>query len=119
MRDRSPHQLWGVEAVVLSKITAPSAAFLIPFNPQWKHLTGLRLADRDFSNPGLVDVLLDADVFSRILLHGWRNGHSGTSLALEMASSGSYLVKLTPNSTTTSGFLFLVCVNDSGIPTSC
>ena len=82
--DISPHQPWGLEAVVLPKITAPLPAFPIPFNPHWKHLTGLCLADRDFSVPGPVDVLLGADVVSRIMLHGQRSGPSRTSSTLEM-----------------------------------
>ena len=54
---------------LLPKITAPLPVFPVAFNPQWKHLTGLRLAVRDFSIPGSVDVLL--------------SGRSGTPLALE------------------------------------
>ena len=42
---RSPYQLWVVETVVLPKITAPLPAFSVLFDPQWKHLTGLHLAD--------------------------------------------------------------------------
>ena len=80
---RSPHQLWGVEAVALPKITVPLPAFPVPFNPPWVHLTGLRLADRDFGVQGPVDVFLGADVFSRIILHGRQSGPSGTPYALE------------------------------------
>ena len=67
---KCPHQLWGLEGVVLSKITASLPAFQVTFNSHWKHLTGLCLADGDFDVSGPVDVLLGADVFSRIILLG-------------------------------------------------
>ena len=78
-----PQQLWGVEAFVLPKITAPLPGFPVPFKPWWKHLTRLCLNDRDFSVPGPVDVLLGANIFCHILLYGRWNGPSGTPLALE------------------------------------
>ena len=42
---RSLHQLWGVKAVVLPQVTVSLPPFPVPFNPRWKHLAGLCLAD--------------------------------------------------------------------------
>ena len=81
---RPPHQLWGVEAVVLTKITAPLPTFPVPFDCNWRHLTGLRLANPDFGIPGPIDVLLGVDSFSRTILHGRQGGPFGTPLTLEM-----------------------------------
>ena len=49
----------------------------------WKHLTRLSLADPDYGTPGVVDVLLGADVFSRVVLHGRRFGTPGSPSAFK------------------------------------
>ena len=48
----------------------------------WKHLTGLTLADLDFGRPGRID-LLGVDIFTEALLHGRRIGLPGTPVAFE------------------------------------
>ena len=68
-------------AYVLSKVTAD-----MPVNPvgsisEWKHLTGLDLADPDYGTPARVDILLGADYYSEVLLHGRRWGPRGTPYA--------------------------------------
>ena len=80
---RPPHQLWGVEAVVLTKITAPLQAFLVSFDRNWRHLTGVCLVDPDFGIPGPIDILLGVDGFSHIILHGRQKGPSRTLSVLE------------------------------------
>ena len=117
---RSPHELRGVEAVVLPKITAPLPAFLVPFNHRWKHLTGLHLAYRDFGTPGPVDILLGADVFSHILLYSQRSGPSRTPSALETRfGCGFYVVKRTPSIHDSQWIPISHPSHDSRIPTSC
>ncbi len=49
----------------------------------WKHLSGLKLADPGFGKPGKIDILLGADVFADVLLHGRRTGSPGTPTAFE------------------------------------
>ena len=39
---------------------------------------GLSLADSDFGTPGAVDLLLGANIFSHVMLHGWQFGPSGS-----------------------------------------
>ena len=48
---------------------------------QWNHLTGLELADPEYGTPGRVDVLLEADYYGEVLLHGRRCGPLGTPYA--------------------------------------
>ena len=63
-----------IEAVVLPKLTTQLPACSVNLNPRWKHLRGLDLEDPVFGAPRCIDVLLGADVFSSILLHGRRKG---------------------------------------------
>ena len=53
------------------------------FDKDWKNLSNLSLADTDFGVPGSVDILLRADVFSRIVLHGWQLSPSGSPSAIK------------------------------------
>ena len=117
-RDMSPHQPWGLEAVVLPKITAPLPAFPVPFKPHWKHLTGLSLADQDFSVAGPVDVLLGADVFSHIMLHSWRSGPSRTPSMLETRFGLVLSGKRHPKYLRQPAIPVFLSSNDSGMPTS-
>ena len=48
-----------------------------------KHSSNLTLADPEFGVPGSVDILLGADVFSRMVLHGRRFGPSGSPSAIK------------------------------------
>ena len=63
-----------LDAVVLPKVTTDMPASPVNSISQWKHLTGLDLADPKFGTPGRVDVLLGADYYEEILLHSWRWG---------------------------------------------
>ena len=72
-----------VHALVLSKITSTTPACPVPEQHNWSHLTGLSLADPDYGTPGSVDLLLGADVFSRVVLHGRRFGPAGTPSAFK------------------------------------
>ena len=47
------------------------------------HLSNLSLADPDFGIPGKIDLLLGADVYTDVLLHGRRCGPPGTPTAFE------------------------------------
>ena len=49
---------WKVEATVLTKITTKLSASAVSFNRNWRHLSGLHLADPEFSVPGNIDILL-------------------------------------------------------------
>ena len=46
-------------------------ANLVDSISQWKHMTGLQLVDAEFGTPRPVYVLLGADYYEEILLHGW------------------------------------------------
>ena len=72
-----------VEALILSKITSNLPLHPVSLDSKWKHLDGLQLADPEFGTPGNVDLLLGADTFSRVVLHGRRFGPSGSPSAFK------------------------------------
>ena len=72
-----------VEALILSKITSNLPLHPVSWDSKWKHLDGLQLADPEFGTPGNVDLLLGADTFSRVVLHGRRFGPSGSPSAFK------------------------------------
>ena len=47
----------------------------------WSHINGLSLADPTFHNPGKIDVLLGADVYTQIILNGLKKGRPGSPIA--------------------------------------
>ena len=53
----------------------------VDYISQWKHLTGLDIADPEFGTPASVDVLLGADFYGEILFHRHRWGPRGTPYA--------------------------------------
>ncbi|XP_026827674.1 uncharacterized protein LOC113562437 [Ooceraea biroi] len=69
-----------VEALILSSITAylPPRVSL-PLN--WPHLSGVQLADPDYLAPGKIDILLSANVYSKILEEGLRRGPPDAPIA--------------------------------------
>ena len=71
-----------LSAIVVPKVTCDLPLSTVPFDPNWKHLTGLSLADPDFGKPGKID-LLGVDIFVDVLLNGRRTGPSGSPVALE------------------------------------
>ena len=72
-----------VEASVLPKVTADLPT--VPVSPvtEWKHLTGLELADPDYGVPARIDMLLGGKVFSKAVLHGRRFGPTGAPSAFK------------------------------------
>ena len=78
---------WKVEAAVIPNITTRLPASPVSFNRNWRHLSGLRLADPEFGVPGNIDVLLGVDVFSRVVRQGRRRGPPGSPTALETCLS--------------------------------
>ncbi|XP_050324432.1 uncharacterized protein LOC126755732 [Bactrocera neohumeralis] len=55
-----------IDALVLSSITSPTPAVKIDMN-QWPYLRGIDLADNQFGTPGVIDVLIGADVWGRLI----------------------------------------------------
>ena len=72
-----------VEALVLPRITSDIPATHVGSQCDWKHLQGISLADPDYGIPKAVDLLLGADIFSRVVLHGRRFGPSGSPSAFK------------------------------------
>ena len=70
-------------AIVLPRITCDLPVSPVPFDLTWNHLSGLPLADPAFGEPQRVDILLGADMFASILLHGRRTGPPGSPVAME------------------------------------
>lgn len=67
--------IFNIEAIVLRKIcdNLPSA----PVSCSLPNSSNLVLADPNFAKPGAIDMLLGADLFSKILLNGHVHGSSG------------------------------------------
>lgn len=78
-RNNSEYKLQ-VQAVVLPTLTTilPSVR-LTP--SQWSHLNGCFLADPQFYEPGQIDMLLEADIYSYVLKAGIRKGSAGSPIA--------------------------------------
>lgn len=78
-------QVFKVEALVLPKITCDLPLRPVPLDTNWHHLSGIKLADPDFGTPGSIDLLLGADLFDTVVLHGRRRGPHGSPSAFEPA----------------------------------
>ena len=72
-----------VQAIVLHRVTSDLRSSPTPFNDNWKHLSGLELADPDFGTPGAIDLLLGTEIFGQVVLHGRRFGPRGSPTALK------------------------------------
>ena len=55
-----------LEVLVLPKITSVIPSYIVAFDSKWKHSADLELADPDFGTPSSIDILLGADIFSRM-----------------------------------------------------
>lgn len=69
-----------VSAHILSKLTSLLPSVNIQ-KQSWPHLKGLILADSNFSNPGPIDIILGADVYSQIIEEGIVKGDSHSPIA--------------------------------------
>lgn len=79
----SPSRKFDVKAVIVSRVTCDLPLHPTPFNPKWKHLSGLKLADPDFGQPGRIDLLLGVETFVDVLHHGRRLGAPTSPVAFE------------------------------------
>ena len=70
-------------AIVLPRITCNLPVSAVPFDLSWNHLSGLSLADPALGESQCVNLLLGADIFAGILLHGQRTGPPGSPIAME------------------------------------
>ena len=68
-------------AFVLPKVTADMPARPIGSIRKWKHLKGLDLADLEYGTPSRINVLIGADHYGEVLLHGRRWSPRGTPYA--------------------------------------
>ena len=66
-----------------SKIKAKLPASPVPFDCNWRHLSGICLALPKFDVAGNIDVLLCVDVLSRVLSQGQWQGPPGFPMALD------------------------------------
>ena len=72
-----------VSAIVVPHVTQHLPVQPVHLKSSWSHLSGLRLADPDFSWPGKIDILLGVDLYASVILQGRRSGPPGTPIALE------------------------------------
>ena len=66
-----------------SKSTIKFPALVVSIDKNWRHLSGLRLANSQFGVPGNIDVLLGVDMFCLVVHQGWRQGPPGFPVALK------------------------------------
>ena len=72
-----------VEVIVLSQVTSNLPVTPVSKHRNWTYLEGMQLSDPGFDTPGRIDLLLGADIFSRVILHGWWFGPPGSPSAFE------------------------------------
>ena len=72
-----------VTAVVVPRVTCDLPQHPISFDPSWKHLHQLPMADPHFGVPSRIDILLGVDVFVDSLLNGRKVGPPGSPVAIE------------------------------------
>ena len=65
-------KIHSVQALVLTKITSNTPAYPVSEQRNWIHLANLSLTDADYGTPSSVDLLLGADMFSRVFLRRFR-----------------------------------------------
>ena len=83
-----------VTALVLDNVTRDLPTDRITLDPSWMHLQGIPLADPMFGTPGRIDVILGAELFADIMLHGRRYGPQGSPTACSAGFSTVLLNQL-------------------------
>ena len=72
-----------VESIVLPQVTLNLPVNPDPKDRNWTHLKGIELSDPGFDTLGRIDLLLGADIFSRVALHRQQFGPPGSHTAFE------------------------------------
>ena len=75
----------GQQIQVLDTLVLPKVTTNMPANPpdsisQWKHLTGIELADLQFGKPGRVDMLLGTDYYEKYSFTARSGAHEASLL---------------------------------------
>ncbi len=66
----SPQEKMHISAIVVPRVTCDLPIQPVHYDPQWNYLSGLRLADPEFGQPGKIDLLLGIDAYTDVLLQG-------------------------------------------------
>ena len=74
---------YSITAIAVPRVTCDLPLQPVCNSSRWKHLLNLSLADPDFGIPGRIDLLLGADIYADVLLHGRWYGPPGTPTAFE------------------------------------
>ena len=69
--------------MIVPRVTCDLPLYPIPSGTEWKHLSGIELADPEFGIPGKVDVLLGVETFVEVMSYSRRIGPPGTPIAFE------------------------------------
>ena len=82
----SPGMRYNVNTFIIPQITGDQPARIISSNRNWKDLEGLTLADREYNQPGGIDILLGrVETFVEVICHGRRSGPHNTPIAFDTA----------------------------------
>lgn len=98
-----PLPLLSTDAIILNKICDNLPSSHIPVQT-WSHISNLKLADPNFYSPGAIDILLGADVFSKLILNGRIVGNEGEPDALNTIFGYVLMGKLNCNGSPVSSF---------------
>ena len=79
----SPKTKHTLTAIIVPRVTCDLPLRPVHNSSNWSHISNLPLADPDFGTPGKIDLLLGADIYADVLLHGRRCGPPGTPTAFE------------------------------------
>ena len=79
----SPETKYHITAVVIPRVTCDLSLQPEHINSKWNHLSDLQLADPNIGCSGKIDILLGADVYADVLLHGRWAGPPGSPTAFE------------------------------------
>ena len=72
-----------LEAIVFPQVTSNLQVNPAPKDRSWTNLEGIQLSDPCFDTPHRINLLLDADIFSCIVLHCWWFGPPGSPSVIE------------------------------------
>ena len=78
-----PSMYMYIEVAVLLKITTKLLSSPVSFDRNWRHLSGLRLADPEFGVPGSIDILLGVDRFCWVVHQGRRQRPPDSPLTIK------------------------------------
>ena len=70
-----------IQVTILKRIMTDLPSSSVKFKQELNHLKKVELADPEFRTPAKIDLILGADVYNKVIHHGWRCGPPGSPSA--------------------------------------